>query len=234
MSELTDRGKMFRAAIAGFIEARREAKLKGKDEEGDSTARYEYASWLADAASRAHNLKLVTHPIKFTHGSIKGASSIYLAAGHLCDQNVIGTHSITKDREDDFAISDAKHLDVYSFFKEVVLGKRLIHWILEDDVDLMHALDNDPHISKRIIEGFQRVNKSDETIISNSLAKQVYWLAGRDPSEDDQYNLLQPMFSSSLEHAVNSDIKLHRESFFPREAQKSRQALLKTTKAIQR
>ena len=50
MSELTDRGKAFRTAIAGFIEARREAKLKGKEDDADTAWKYNYATWLADAA----------------------------------------------------------------------------------------------------------------------------------------------------------------------------------------
>ena len=52
MSELTDRGKAFRATITGFIEARREAKLKGKEDDADTASKYEYTTWLADAARR--------------------------------------------------------------------------------------------------------------------------------------------------------------------------------------
>ena len=63
MSELTDRGVAFRAAIAGFIDARREAKLKGN--EGDAAAaaaaKYSYDAWLADAVRRVSQIQAVTH-----------------------------------------------------------------------------------------------------------------------------------------------------------------------------
>lgn len=215
MNELTDRGKAFRAAIAGFIDARREAKLKGKEDDAEGPSKYDYATWLADAASRAHNLKVVTHPIKFTHSGIKGASSVYVATTrHNSASTEIGTHSVAVLMED-FAISDAKHLDVYSLLKEIVDGKRLLDWLRDDDVDLAVALSGDHVAAATLMEAFKQVLKPDEKVISHPLAKQIYWLMdGAIPSDDGQYHLLQPMFSSSLEHAVHGDIRGAREASF--------------------
>lgn len=213
MNELTDRGKIFRSAIAGFIAARREAKLKGKDDDVDAASKYDYTTWLADAASRAHNLRVVTHPIKFTHSGIKGASSVHVGATELAAHDEIGTHSLAVP-EVDFAISDAKHLDVYSFLKELVDGKRLLDWLREDDGDLASALNDDPAAAAVWMDSFKLVLRPDDKFISHTLAKQIYWLKGEDPSEDDQYYLLQPMFSSSLEHAVHEDIRSAREAAF--------------------
>ena len=213
MSELTDRGKIFRAAIAGFIEARREAKLKGDDEKvTDSASRYDYATWLADAASRAHHLQVVTHPIKFTHSAIKGASSAHIGAMESCTHVEIGTHSV--GIVEDFAISDAKHLDVYSLLKEVVEGRRLLDWLREDDADFATALNGDPATAAALMNSFKRVVRQSERIVSHPLAKQIYWLKGEDPSQDGDYHLLQPMFSSSLEHTVHADIRRVREAAF--------------------
>ena len=50
MTGLIDRREVFRLAIASFIEARREAKLKGKEDDADTASKYDYATWLADAA----------------------------------------------------------------------------------------------------------------------------------------------------------------------------------------
>lgn len=213
MSELTDRGKAFRAAITGFIEARREAKLKGKDDDADTASKYEYTTWLADAAARAHNLRVVTHPIKFTHSGIKGASSVRMGAAELAAHNEVGTHSLPVQQMD-FAISDAKHLDVYSFLKEVVDGKRLLEWLHEDDADLTNALDDDPAAAAALMKAFKQVLQADEKLVSSTLAKQIYWLKGEDPTKDEQYHLLQPMFSSSLEQAVYEDIRGAREAAF--------------------
>jgi CRISPR-associated protein Csy1 len=215
MNELTDRGKAFHAAIAGFIDARREAKLKGKEDDADAASKYDYATWLADAASRAYNLKVVTHPIKFTHSGIKGASSIHVgAARHSSKPLEIGTHSVALLVED-FAISDAKHLDVYSLLKEVVDGKRLLDWLRDGNADLAAALNEDRIAATALMEAFKQVLEPDEKVTSHPLAKQIYWLMdGKDPSDDGQYHLLQPMFSSSLEHAVHEDIRAVRDAGF--------------------
>lgn len=213
MNELTDRGKAFRAAIAGFIDARREAKLKGKEDDADTALKYDYATWLADAASRAHNLRVVTHPIKFTHSGIKGASSIHIGAEKLVAHDEIGTHSLGIP-EEDFAISDAKHLDVYSLLKENIGGKRLLDWLREGDADLASALDDDPATAARLMNSFTQVLQPDGNLISHTLAKQIYWLKGEEPSDNGQYHLLQPMFSSSLEHAVHESIRGAREAAF--------------------
>lgn len=213
MSELTDRGKAFRTAIAGFIDARREAKLKGQDADAGTASKYEYATWLADAASRACNLQVVTHPIKFTHSAIKGASSIHIGTTGLATHREIGTHSLAT-LEEDFAISDAKHLDVYSLLKEPVDGRRLLDWLREGDTDFASALDSDPAIAATLMDAFRRVVRLDDRVTSHMLAKQIYWLKGEDPSDDGQYHLLQPMFSSSLEHVVHNDIRSARDAAF--------------------
>lgn len=221
MAELTDRGKAFRSAIAAFIEARRKAKLKGKEGDAETALKYGYETWLADAAARAHNLQVVTHPIKFTHSSIKGGSSIYSNPSELTPHSEIGTHSLVHSPEEDFAISDAKHLDVQSLLKEVVDEKRLLDWIREDDADLASALHDDPAKAEAMLASFKRVVQPKSKVVSSTLAKQVYWLHGDDVSDDTQYHLLQPMFSSSLEHAVHGEIRSARSAAF--EARGTRQ-----------
>ena len=39
------------------------------------------------------------------------------------------------------------------------------------------------------------------------MAKQVYWHLGDDPTDDGQYHLLLPLFSSSLAHAVHAEVQ---------------------------
>lgn len=213
MSELTERGKAFRTAITDFIAARREAKLNGREGDAKTKSRYDYATWLADAASRAHNLQVVTHPIKFTHSAIKGASSVRIEARDSEGHREIGTHSV-RTLINDFAITDAKHLDVYSLLKEVVDGRPLIDWFRAGDVDLELALNDDPRQARALMEAFGEVFRADTAVTSSPLAKQIYWLEGDDPSQDNQYHLLQPMFSSSLEHVVNEDVQARRDAAF--------------------
>lgn len=226
MTELTVRAKAFRAAIAGFIEARREAKLKGKEDDADAASKYEYGTWLADAAARAHNLQLVTHPIKFTHSGIKGANSVHAGATGSANHREIGTHSISV-LEEDFAITDSKHLDIYSLLKEVFEGKRILDWLREEDVDLESALDPDPEKASALMKSLRIVFRADSSIVSHPLAKQIYWLVDENQIlEDRGFHLLQPMFSSSLEHAVNQDIRAVREEAFSARGTRKQKATL--------
>lgn len=224
MTTLTDRARAFRAAIAAFIDGRREEKLKGKEDDTAAQAKYEFNTWLADAASRAHNLRFVTHPIKFTHSAIKGASSILWSSNAAPDQTVIGTHTIADQLVGDFAITDAKHLDIYSLMKVELDGRTFLSRLSEDDQDLLQALHHDQDVAKRISAAFKQITQPNQDFKSHILAKQIYWLVGDNPIDDSQYLLLQPMFSSALEHAVNLDISNHREETFVARGTKKQQA----------
>lgn len=213
MAVLTERAQVFRSAITDFIEERRKSKEKEKNYDPNE---YAYGTWLVDAASRAHNLKMVTHPIKFTHSAIKGATSIKFVPQHDALHSEIGTHSLGERIQEDFAITDAKHLAVYSLLTNVVVeGKQLIEWIKCIDADLMMALHDDPEKAKSLIAEFNKVIQEEDEIISSShLAKQVFWLYGEDPVDNDQYHLLQPMFSSSLEEVIHKEIRSSRDAMF--------------------
>lgn len=212
MTILTERAKNFRSAIADFIEERRKSK---ENEKGYDSGRYNYTTWLSDAASRAKNLKVVTHPIKFTHSSIKGASSICYRPENWGGYHEVGTHTLKNGFQQDFAISDAKHLDVHSFLTGVVIeGKPILDWFRESDKDLLAALGEDSVISKSVMDGIRSVFRVETEFSTSFLAKQVFWLNGDDPAEDDQYHLLQPMFSSSLEDAVYSQVRASIDGMF--------------------
>jgi CRISPR-associated protein Csy1 len=213
MAILTERAQAFRQAITDFIEERRKSKEKEKNYDPNE---YAYDTWLADAASRAHHLKMVTHPIKFTHSAIKGATSINFIPKQGELHSEIGTHSLGENIQEDFAITDAKHLAVHSLLTNVVVeGRRLIEWIRYSDTDLLMALHDDSEIAKVLMTGFNKVIQHEDDIISSSyLAKQVFWLCGEDPTDNNQYHLLQPMFSSSLEEAIHKEIIDSREAIF--------------------
>lgn len=205
MSELTDRGKMFRAAIDSFIEARRDAKLKGKDEDGDSAAKYEYGTWLADAARRVGQIQAVTHVLKATHPDARG-SSLHVRPDSLPRHAEIGSHVLGEDFAED-VVGNAAALDVFKFLKVEVEGRRLLDWMLADDADLRSALHSNAQTASGWMAAFSDLVRSDVTSVSHEAAKQLYWLAEGDASDDAGYHLLQPLFSSSMAHAVHAEIQ---------------------------
>lgn len=205
MHELTERGKAFRTAIAGFINTRREAKLKGKEGDRDAAAKYDYATWLADAARRVSQIQAVTHVLKATHPDARG-SSLHVAPPDLPQHADIGSHLLGADYAED-VVGNAAALDVFKLLKLEVDGKRLLDWMQAGDADLQAALSDDAEQARGWMQAFASLVREDAQPTTHPMAKQLYWLTGDAPQDDRQYHLLQPMFASSLAHAVHADIQ---------------------------
>lgn len=118
----------------------------------------------------------------------------------------IGTHTLDDRFVEDTAVKDAKHLDVFSFLKQPFEGRRLIDWIRDDDPQLRQALHADPSVAYTWIEEFKKLVRSNDAPVSHPLAKQIYWCVRDDPTEDGNFSLLQPLFASSLAHAIHVEI----------------------------
>ena len=220
MTALTDRGKLFQATIAGFIEARREAKLKGKEDDADAASKYDYVTWLADAARRVGQIQAVTHVLKATHPDARG-SSLHVAPSSLQRHAEIGSHLLGDDYAED-VVGNAAALDVFKLLKLEVDGKRLLDWMRADDTDLQVALSADPGQARDWMRAFASLVREEAQPSTHPMAKQLYWLAGDDPQDDAQYHLLQPMFSSTLAHAVHADIQDARFGDANKEARQAR------------
>ncbi|WP_337243670.1 type I-F CRISPR-associated protein Csy1 [Luteimonas sp. gir] len=226
MPELTDRGGDFRTTIASFIEGRREGKLKGKEDDADMASKYDYTTWLADAARRVSQIQAVTHVLKATHPDARG-SSLHVDPASLPRHREIGTHALGDGYAED-VVGNAAALDVFKFLKLEIEGKRLLDWMQAGDADLMAALSHDTEQAKAWMQAFASLVRKDSQPATHPMAKQVYWLVGEEPHDDSQYHLLQPMFASSLTHAVHTNIQAARfgeDNKQARQAFRAKQAL---------
>jgi CRISPR-associated protein Csy1 len=205
MTELSSRSQEFRASIAAFIEARRDDKLKGKEDAAGTAAKYEYGTWLADAARRVGQIQAVTHVLKATHPDARG-SSLHVAPAMLPQHAEIGSHSLGERFAED-VVGNAAALDVFKFLKIEVEGRRLLDWMQANDADLLAALHEDGTVAANWANAFWSLVRSNTQPASHQAAKQIYWLVGEEPNDDTHYHLLQPLFSSSLAHAVHADIQ---------------------------
>lgn len=204
MPALSPRSATFRNAISDFIDARKEAKLNGKDD-ADVEAKYEYAAWLGEAARRVSQIQAVTHVLKATHPDAKG-TSLHVQPQQLPDHPVIGSHSLGDHFADD-VVGNAAALDVFKFLKIQVEDRPLLHWMRAGDVDLLAALADDSETAQAWMNAFASLVREGHQPISHPLAKQIYWLTGDEPTEDKQYHLLQPLFASSLAQVVHAEIQ---------------------------
>jgi len=219
-TEPASRSGLFRADIAGFIEARRETKLKGKEDDADKASKYEYATWLADAARRVGQIQAVTHVLKATHPDARG-SSLHVAPSGLPRHTEIGSHLLGEDYAED-VVGNAAALDVFKLLKLEVDGRRLLDWMQAGDADLQAALSDDAERARGWMKAFASLVREETQPATHPMAKQLYWLAGDDPQDDTHYHLLQPMFSSSLAHAVHNDIQDARFGEANKEARQAR------------
>jgi len=199
------RSGIFRAAIAGFIAERLETKQKTKELDADAAAKYEYGAWLADAARRVSQIQAVTHVLKATHPDARGTSLHVMPRG-LPARGEIGTHSLGEGVAED-VVGNAAALYVFKFLKLEVEGQRLLDWMQAGDADLARALHNDEAIARSWMSAFGALVRQGGQPTSHEMAKQVYWHMGGDPTDDRQYHLLLPLFSSSLAHAVHAEIQ---------------------------
>lgn len=222
MNEIEERGlrsSAFRSAIVAFIEARREAKLKGLEDDAAAALKYDPDAWLADAARRVAQIQAVTHVLKATHPDARG-SSLHAPPDKLPDHAEIGSHTLGAAHDED-VVGNAAALDVFKFLKVEVEGRRLLDWMQAGDAELKRALHADPAVAQGWMTAFCSLVRAESQPSSHGLAKQVYWLVGDDPAEDAGFHLLQPMFSSSLAHAVHASIQ---DARFGDEAKAARDA----------
>lgn len=215
MSELTDRGKVFHATIASFIGNKLKKAPRSDDGNYAPADTAECQAWLLNAVANIGNASIATHPIRITHSSIKGATSVYVEPGQLVPRLEIGTHSLVHAFTADFAISNSPQVPACQLLQQRSLdGKLLVSWLSAGDPDLIAAITvsagGDASAANILIAALQ----PEDRAISHGLAKQVYWLAGDEPKSDGQYHLLQPMSSSTLEDALYEPISGATDAYF--------------------
>ncbi|WP_095067107.1 type I-F CRISPR-associated protein Csy1 [Pseudomonas sp. Irchel 3A18] len=221
-SRPTPRSTLFRAAITAFINERKEAKLKGNDEGegGQAAGKYDYATWLADAARRVAQIQAVTHVLKATHPDARG-SSLHAVPQSLHQHAEVGTHVLGEVYADDI-VGNAAALDVYKFLKVEVEGRRLLDWLQANDADLLSALSDDEATAHEWSAAFKGLVRPASTLTSHTMAKQVYWSVSGEPTDNSGFHLLQPLVASSLAHAVHQDINDARFGEASKEARQAR------------
>ncbi|MCL6338179.1 type I-F CRISPR-associated protein Csy1 [Pectobacterium carotovorum subsp. carotovorum] len=183
-----------RATLSGEALAAEELELAEKRREIEQ--KHEVRAWLTDAASRAGQISLVTHALKFTHSDAKG-SSIFSAAT-VADAKTLSTATLAQPAID--AVGNAAALDVAKLLQTEHEGDSLVAALQRGDHSALEALAESPEQLAQWLAGFQQVF-TDRQPSSHKLAKQIYF-----PTENGEYHLLSPLYSSSLAQALHQRI----------------------------
>lgn len=209
-----DRKQQLRAIISSFLRDRLEAKLlklsADDPKREDLVGQYQPDAWLEDAARRVRQIQAVTHALKAGHPDARG-TNLYIDPTRMLRHAGVGSHVLGTAFESD-VVGNAAALDVYKFLKLEVDGRSLLDWLLADDPAAVQALSDDEVKAREWRSAFISLTTArDEMVSSHTLAKQIYWLAGKDAADDGQYHLLAPLFPTSLVHSVHA--VLHGDRF---------------------
>ncbi|MFO8005119.1 type I-F CRISPR-associated protein Csy1, partial [Thioalkalivibrio sp.] len=206
--------KALRTLIERFLNERLQTKIKKlqpDDPKWDELhQRHLREIWLANAVQRVSALQLATHVIKATHTAIKGATSLYCPPASLRKHPEVGSHILSHAFPEDVTVTNAAHLDVYTFLKLEHGGVTLLSRVLEGDEELAAAFSDDQDQGREWMQAFAAIARPRDTEASHTLAKQVYWLVGEDPTRNQDFHLLAPLYATSLAHRVYQTINKHR------------------------
>lgn len=209
---------MLDPAIITFLTERKDAWLKKKmkasmseeeisqiEEEADKLFSPEV--WIPDAARRAKQLNLVTHPSKFTHSGAKGTSSIIASqleptSGLLCSGNVSLRDELATD-----ITGNAAALDVYRFLRLILKdGRSILEHVRASTPQIQSQLTFESVSFKDLKDDFLKIESQDKQFKTHGKLKQVYF-----PVEDD-YHLLSILTPSGILFELKHKIQNLRSS----------------------
>lgn len=220
--------------VQQFLDERKstwlKAKLKSSKEdldkqvelESEANDKFWLNTWLPDAASRASQITMVSHPSKFSHPNAKTSALVATkqskADGYLRSGNVAYELDV---------FGNAAAMDVYKFLSVVLSDNRTILDHLEEnsaEIQSLLAIDSANYEDMRL--SFLKIKDVGTKSKTDPLVKQVYFPV------DDGYHLLSLLTPSGLLCKVKERIDTMRFSDEAKEAREFRNGKEKKHHAV--
>lgn len=215
---------MINPAIQNFLDERKEIWLKKKikakttDEEKllfeqQATEEFSLSTWLPNAAKRAKQLSLVSHPGKFSHPSAK--TTAIIASVSPSPDGFMRTGNIESSLD---VVGNAAALDVFKFLSIKIEDQKTILQHLEEKTATIKEQFTIPSLTfSKIEQGLLAIKQDDSSAPKTSgKIKQVYF-----PVSHSGYHLLSIMTPSGLIYKLKERINIMR---FSDEAKEVREA----------
>ncbi|EOG5760445.1 CRISPR-associated protein Csy1 [Vibrio cholerae] len=184
--------------IAAFFAERKEAWLKKNisaamsdaevlEKQQECEQNFLLDNWLPDAAKRAGQIAVASHPCTFSHPSARKNKNGYVSSIIAKNKPRIDgfLHSGNVSVEPD-ALGNAAALDVYKFLSLEMSDQRSLLVHIEQESELARQLLDIPSCEYQALrDGFLKMVDSDQASVSSSKIKQVYF-----PIADGEYHLL--------------------------------------------
>ncbi|MDO6563408.1 type I-F CRISPR-associated protein Csy1 [Amphritea sp. 1_MG-2023] len=196
---------MLDAAIETFFVERKEGWLKKnikasmtEGEVRDKTLECEEVfalkNWLPNAAKRAGQISLSTHPVTFSHPSARknknGYASSIIAKADFRPDGFLRTGNVQTEHD---ALGNAAALDVYKFLTLVMAdGDTLLHHLQQGSELAIELLEIAGDVES-LKQGFLEMVVANDEAVTSSKIKQVYF-----PVEEEKegYHLLSVLSHS--------------------------------------
>jgi CRISPR-associated protein Csy1 len=211
-------------AIREFFEYRKEAWLKKhlkasmadvevREKELECDAVFSLSNWLPNAASRAGQISISTHPCTFSHPSSRknknGYASSIIAKSEKHNDGFLRSGNLDVATD---ALGNAAALDVYKFLTlEMADGQNLIQHLNQDSALALSlfTLENDDEAAnyQMLKQGFLAMTTATAKSVTSSKIKQVYfpltpiniaYCADSIPNENIQYHQLSILTASGI------------------------------------
>jgi len=219
---------MLDPAIQNFLNDRKENWLKKKiksntsDEEKaqfeqSALEDFSLASWLPNAAKRAKQLSLVSHPGKFTHPSARISSII--ATEYPKQDGFVRTGNVKAELD---VLGNAAALDVYKFLSlELEDGQTILSHLEQSSERIKQQLAIPTAEFQEIENGLMAIKSDNESQVKTSgKIKQVYFPVNKEQSD---YHLLSIVTPSNLMFKLKeriNDIRFSDEAKLARECRR--------------
>ena len=206
---------MLDPAIQTFLNERKELWLKNKIKKNSPDSeqlklkalaeeRFSLIEWLPDAAKRAWQLSMVSHPGKFSHPSAK--ISAVIAKAKQANDGLLRSGNVKAGLD---VLCNAAALDVHKFLNLQMKDQLTVLEHLEQKSEKIQEQFAIPSTSFEEIEtGLLAIKRAtDQSIKTSERVKQVYF-----PLEDQTYHLLSILTPSSLMFKLKEKINYWRFS----------------------
>ncbi|MFM2485668.1 type I-F CRISPR-associated protein Csy1 [Celerinatantimonas yamalensis] len=199
------------SAIDAFFEERKAAWLKKnlstsmselevKEKEQECESVFALKNWLPNAAKRAGQMSISTHPSKFSHPSTgigdknkKNYTFVnpVIFYGKKSNDGFLRTGNVAVAAD---ALGNAAALDVYKFLTLITDDGQSVLQHLEQDSALAQVLltlpNADEDLSYQALkQGFLAMSAADDEVITSSKIKQVYFPVFKQQGETEYHQL---------------------------------------------
>lgn len=178
-------------------------------------------NWLPDAAKRASQLKMVSHPSKFSHPDAKTSSII--ANQNSANDGYLRNGNVNYDLD---VFGNAAALDVYKFLTlRSDDGRSVLEHLEVDSTEIQEVFSAAKVPYFELKKAFFSIKQIDDSIKTDRLVKQVYFPVSQRSGENHEandYHLLSILTPSGLVARIKDKIDEIRFSSKTKEAKELR------------